>query len=232
MAQQDCLILPKLGAGTLIIAFTSYGTHAEPAIEFEWIRTVSRLDVSCIFFRDSFQHWYHSACLGYSASLEHTLVNLRTFIRAQGISKVITLGSSMGGHGALLFGALLGADHTIAFAPQVNMDAGWLAQNGDDRWQWKAKEINRIGYDHLNLARLFIHHKPRETVILCDPAVVLDVRHAASIAHFEGVTLSERHIGGHELAYVVTKSGELTHMLESRLAASAGADFTRGSSQT
>lgn len=219
----DCLSLPSLHSRTLVIAFTSYGTHGVPARSFEWVNTVSALGVHGLYFRDTFQHWFHAGCRGYSASLEHSVLLVEAYIASHSIEKVITIGSSMGGHGALLFGALLGVDHVIAFSPQVNMDHNWLLPHGDLRWQLKASEINHSAYDYLNLAELLHSRRPKETSLFYDSAVGLDELHARTLQGLPGVELTDLRKGEHEVAYVMAKAGEVTRLLGERITNSGDA---------
>lgn len=219
--RQDCLILPALGSSELVISFTSYGTHSIPAGDFEWKNIVGSFAVHKIFMRDSFQHWYRSACLGFSPSLLHTIASIKAYIATHGITKVITIGSSMGGHGALLFGSLLHADHCISLAPQVNLHRDFLLPNGDLRWQAKMTEINMIGYDDLDLAEIVKRSPPGETLVYFDAAVALDKIHAETLTGLPNIALIDAGIGEHEVAYALAKSGEITRMLRDRLPAEA-----------
>jgi len=173
--------------------------------------------VHAIYLRDSFQHWFHSACLGFSPSCEHTLLAIRSYIDVHKIERVITIGSSMGAHGALLFGALLEADHAIAFAPQVNIDAAWLSAQSDNRWINKTTEINNIAYNHLNISELFRTRRPKETLVYYDSFVELDKTHALTLSNIHGVSTIDVGSGSHEVAYQLAKSGVVTKLLSERI---------------
>lgn len=215
--RQDFHIIPVLGSRTLVIALTSYGGHATPASRFEWVNVVTRLNVNAMFLRDTHQQWYHAACLGFSTSFDHTLLNIRSFIRANAIERVITLGSSMGGHGALLLGAHLNADHAVTFAPQVNMHSEWLQGHNDDRWSWKATELNSIGYADLDISALYRDRSAAETLVYFDGNNQLDRMHAELLGFAQGVKMFDVGAGSHELAYMLTKSGEVTRILQDRI---------------
>ena len=59
--------------------------------------------------------------------------------------RVVTAGLSAGGYAALLFGALLGVDTALAFAPQTVVDPHVLAEMGDERWTEPLFALEREG---------------------------------------------------------------------------------------
>lgn len=81
-----------------------------------------------IFMRDRSKSWYFKGVQGVSDSLRGTVAFLKS--EAEKIPlprRVILLGSSMGGYGAILHGALLAkagvpVDHIVAFSPQIYLD--------------------------------------------------------------------------------------------------------------
>lgn len=218
--RQDCLILPKVGSTELVIAFTSYGGHSVPAGDFEWRNMLAEFDAHQIFLRDSFQHWYHSACLGYTPSLDHTITSLRAYIATHGITKVTTIGSSMGAHGALLYGCLLNTDHCIAIVPQVKIKREFLLHYGDTRWDPKMTEINMIEYPDLDIATLSKRTSPKEALVYFDAANILDAIHANALSGLPNFTIENIGYGDHELAYTMAKQGILTKLLRQRLTVS------------
>jgi hypothetical protein len=107
----------------------------------------------------------------------------------------MTIGLSMGGFGALLYGGLLRADFTYAIVPQTDLRTEYLDRIGDARWPRKLAELNSFGYDFLDIERMFqSDRRPRRATIICaaendDPSLKLDIQHARRIAHFAEVNI-------------------------------------------
>jgi len=210
-----------IGSTELVIAFTSYGGHSVPAGNFEWQNIVGEFATHKIFMRDSFQHWYHSACLGFSPSLTHTIASIKAYVATHGITKIITIGSSMGGHGALLYACLLQADHCLSIAPQINIHSDFLLPNQDLRWEAKMTEINMIGYDDLDLSDLVRRSPPGEALIYYHSAHSLDETHAKTLTGLRNIVVQDVGIGEHEVAYALAKQGTITRILRDRLSAAS-----------
>ena len=104
----------------LFIVFGGYGGGIYmPPFEFYNILNRLRLPVNMLYVRDLHQMWYFNGLKGVTKSLEDTAQFLRWEIDSQSPNKVVTIGASMGGYAAILFGGLLCADLSIAFAPQT-----------------------------------------------------------------------------------------------------------------
>ena len=203
------------GEGTgLIIAMTSYGGHMQPARGFEWEGVLRSATCHKLFLKDSRQHWYHGGLTGFSHTLDETLARIRELMTEWGATRVMCLGSSMGGFGALMFGSLLRAERVIAISPQVNLDPAWMAEIGDRRWEWKMAEIYWQGYDTLDLLPMYENFSPPDTRILFSSEDHLDYRHAQRLTTpglVHGVPIPE---SDHEIAYPLARSGLLTQWAE------------------
>lgn len=215
LLRQDNLFIPGKSGSPLIVACTSYGGHGAPPLPnaFEWRYVLQPFDCNALLLIDVFQHWYHGPILNFTAGLDDTVRKIENLRLECDAPRLIMVGSSMGGHGALLLGAMTAADFVLAFAPQVQMSAMALDAMGDSRWATKAAELNAIGYDHLDLADTFAVQAPQHTAIFYDDAQRLDAIHAATLDGIAGVEVVARVDGGHEISYAMTKSGETTAIL-------------------
>jgi len=86
--------------------------------------TETQLDINIIFVRDIEQCWYLT---GYNGKNSHNdfYTDIKKIINDNfKKSKIITIGQSAGGFGALLFGTLLNADKIITFVPQTSCYKG------------------------------------------------------------------------------------------------------------
>jgi pimeloyl-ACP methyl ester carboxylesterase len=87
-----------------------------------------------LLIRDVANAWYHRGVPGLGAHVDEVAATLRSLVRAIRPSEVITMGQSMGGYGAIMFGMLLGADRIVAFGPQSHLDPSEAARYGDCRF--------------------------------------------------------------------------------------------------
>ncbi|SFJ68308.1 hypothetical protein [Jannaschia pohangensis] len=127
--QDEDLILRWLPGRTrrLVVVFTGMkaGFGGAPLDEFAGSAS-GRGDNNVLFVTDKRASWYAAPGLW-----RRVVKFIRYLRRAEGIEEVITLGTSMGGFGALLLPRDLRVRRAIAFAPQVSMDRSVIE---DDRW--------------------------------------------------------------------------------------------------
>ncbi|KAF0092731.1 MAG: hypothetical protein FD128_2849, partial [Hyphomonadaceae bacterium] len=84
----------------------------------EFLRTFTNKKVNTIFVKDFKQCWYQQGLLGLSDSIQETVEIIKKQL-PENQKNIYTIGTSAGGYAAILFGALLGADKIVAFAPQT-----------------------------------------------------------------------------------------------------------------
>ena len=103
---------------------------------FEWRDPLMNLGASVVLVRDPQYQWYQAGIGGIgdvAASVEY----VRSLKRR--CEKLITIGVSMGGFGALLFGILAEAHEVVALAPQTIIGT-------DTRWQGNWPQIRNRPY--------------------------------------------------------------------------------------
>jgi hypothetical protein len=105
-------------ARAAIFAFGSRHANKD-TIPFEWTRTLAPLPVTKIYVRDIYQLWYQKGLPGIADSPQGVSDYLCRLIAGEDINRIVTMGGSMGGYAALLFGTLMGADEAYAFAGQT-----------------------------------------------------------------------------------------------------------------
>lgn len=82
-------------------------------------------DLPCdrLLVRDpSLRGWYNAGLPGFGATIEEIRDSIRDRVNLQRYRRTATLGSSMGGYAAVLFGALLGVDQVLAFNAQTMLN--------------------------------------------------------------------------------------------------------------
>jgi len=87
-----------------------------------------------ILVRDPSNGWYHRGVPGLGAHVDEVAGTLRGLIQSIRPSRVITIGQSMGGYAAILFGTLIRADRIVAFGPLSHLDPVEATRTGDLRF--------------------------------------------------------------------------------------------------
>ena len=118
------------GANDFLIAFSGANT---PAGKFNYTRSLSNLSINKIFLNCRAEDYYHFGIPGVGQDIEETISTLRDIVQKNSpeIPKVYTMGCSMGGYGALIYGALLNASRVLAFGASVPIYSEFLCARSD-----------------------------------------------------------------------------------------------------
>ncbi|GIT91483.1 hypothetical protein JANAI62_19400 [Jannaschia pagri] len=134
LLRDDELTLRWLPGSTprMVVVFTGLKARVggQPLDEFARSASMSGQN-NVLFVTDERASWYSARGLW-----ARIVRSVRTIRNAEGIREVVSLGTSMGGFGALLLPRDLRVTRAIAFAPQVTMDRAVL---DDIRWPDVAK---------------------------------------------------------------------------------------------
>ena len=128
LTSDDLVITYLPGTGPdLVVAFTGIGALDGPHQKEEFIRVAGMEGANHVaFVKDRLRSWFSAPLMQ-----DRIIAAIRALRRRLGPGRVMTLGNSMGGHGALLMAGRMGADVAMAFAPQYSMNAKVIA---DARW--------------------------------------------------------------------------------------------------
>jgi hypothetical protein len=187
----------------LVVAFTGVG-HGLSGLPFDFHRSVSGLDCAALFVRDLACSWYQYT----DGSIGETVKRIHRSAEHVGADRIICLGNSMGGFGAILFGHLAGAHAVLAFSAQTAISPEATAALGDFRWTEYQSRI--ASYPHGDLASL---PPPARRTTLCYGDQALDVAHAERLPLDWG---SERIVvkgAGHAAAKHMKARGDLIPLL-------------------
>lgn len=110
------------------MAFTGMQLY-RPIPAYEWVNSLSRFPVNCLFLRDLTQFWYLYGLAGVAGDLPASVDYLRQFIADRGIKRLAVFGGSTGGYAALVFGSLLAADEVHAFVPMTKLPSRKLVES-------------------------------------------------------------------------------------------------------
>lgn len=129
-------IATRKGRGdTLFVYFTSlqfdWAENQHPA-RYDFVNTAIREDQSAVFVRDLTNSWYHCGVSEPNASA-YDLANVLYPLTVR-YPRIVTIGPSMGGYAAFLFGHLLRADLAIGIVPQVRIGSDFARTVSDTRF--------------------------------------------------------------------------------------------------
>lgn len=122
---------------------------------FEFFQLLSSVHpVKKIFLRDIYPAWYQRGIIGLADTPQGVVDRLRPLIAEQKTTKLVTIGNSVGGLGALLFGALLDADRVLAISPLTTTNL-WTRAVRYNEWRWV-----RVIYRQSKRDKLWLRHIP------------------------------------------------------------------------
>ncbi|MBP1842023.1 Flp pilus assembly protein TadD [Rhizobium petrolearium] len=100
------------GADTLAVVFN--GRNIRPP-KFTFWKTFQSVHAHVIFLNCDIPNWFRDGVPGIAGGAPGVAAEIKKFQSETGARRLVTTGSSMGGYGALLYGALAGADEVLAF---------------------------------------------------------------------------------------------------------------------
>lgn len=201
----------------LLILFSGLKRRPEGVPDFSFGRVIEGIPARKLFVRDLHRAWYLRGLPGVSRNVAETAAFLRREIEAQGARRVVLAGYSLGGFGALLYGALLRADVVLAFSPQTFVSLPQRLWHGDHRWQrwvlklhcspalFEPRDVKPLLAQDNGRTKHFIHYALDSR---------LDVKHALRLQGLPGVVLQEHAEGRHRLVTELRESGELRRLME------------------
>lgn len=190
-------------AERLFVAFTGI-KGALGGVPFEFVKSLQRLDGAALYVRDLGPHWYQD-----DGDAEQILTAITQAVEKVRPSRLICLGNSMGGFGALYFGARANAHSILAFAPQTAIDPTVTARLGDHRWRDYQQSIVRFPFGDLTEVT-----PPAGVVkIVVGSELEIDVKHAKRLLGAwpaQIVVVS----GGHDAIHTLKAEGRLLPLID------------------
>lgn len=111
------------GNKNLIICFGGMALQFGGILPFEFLNYLSSIyknNCDLIFFIDRNQCGYHKGIQDITNNIDETILYLNNIIQDGKYQKVIFMGTSVGGYGAILFGSMCNnVNHVISFIPQT-----------------------------------------------------------------------------------------------------------------
>ncbi len=174
---------------TTLIAFTGRAQRLGLSIYFMH-SLLSRLNANVIYLFDWANSFYFAGVSGLSRDTETTVAQLRALCAGLHSRRVLCIGQSAGGYGALRYGAKLNADGIIAFSPLI-----LPVMASRTRARIEAETGLPLTEEETDLRRLLANHsRPPHIEIVYGTDNAADV---ASARHLAGLpTVVERPLQG------------------------------------
>src|SRR5471032_985145 len=135
---EDVMVDHVIPGELLVITFGFVSWDKRPDFDFygrlKKLEEISGRHINKILVRDSGNAWYHRKIDGLGLHVDETAAALRTLVQAIAPSKVITIGQSMGGYAAIMYGLLLDVQQVISFGPLSFLDVGQSRLYHELRW--------------------------------------------------------------------------------------------------
>lgn len=111
------------GKKNLIVCFGGIALKFGGILPFEFLNYLSSIYSNIcdlVFYIDIHQCWYHKGIKDITNNIDETILYLNNIIKDGNYEKVIFMGTSAGGYGAILFGSLCNnVNNVISFIPQT-----------------------------------------------------------------------------------------------------------------
>ncbi len=112
LAGPNFQFLPKEGSTNLVIYFSGTGKNNG---RFDFWGAGRLVEENLLFVSDGRNFWYQAGVPGLGETTDETVGFIQNLCNEHGITKITTVGASMGGYGAILYAALLGGQ-ALAFS--------------------------------------------------------------------------------------------------------------------
>lgn len=203
---------------TLFVCFSGMGPEGMVP-PFEFAGVLRNYDVKKLFVRDTFNLIFHNGLENETTDIPQTVDLLKKMIEKSKATRVIFIGNCQGGYAALLFGALVGVDRVISFAPLTFLDRENCQKHNETRWP----EAFQRFYTHPSCDPQYFDLLKIEGIDKANIYVYYDVDFAADAVHSErllqlpGVQLFSYTGGEHLMVRNLKKSGELDRILQNAI---------------
>jgi hypothetical protein len=141
---RDMLRVSGRETDTIHLFFTSWQQQWPQPLNplgYDFLNTAIRYNLQAVCLRDPSNRWFHSGVRGLGRTIDAVRDELKR--ETEGYEHIVTVGSSMGGYGALLFGGLLDADVAVGIVPQIHVGSSAAAEIADARFAADYAAIDR-----------------------------------------------------------------------------------------
>jgi hypothetical protein len=187
---------------------------------FEFFNLVSGFPVTKLFIRDLDAAFYHRGVRGLGTSIPEVAAAVRDLV--SGAQRLVVVGASAGGYGAIVFGSLLSADAVMAFAPITFLSSRLRRRHRDTRWAEEVATAHAspgLARQYLDLRKALRSREGATRIDLYYPARNrLDTCHAQHLRRVRVVTLHPIPSRQHGVIRELRDDGTLRRLLLEALA--------------
>jgi hypothetical protein len=177
----------------------------EPVGRFSLQQTVTRIGASTVLTNTVPRSYYAEGVPGLGSGIAATAEGLRRIIEAVRPRAVVTLGISMGGYAALMFGALLRVNRILAFSPETRL----LLPGSRSSLALR----RRTPPEHLDVLPLLEVAPETRTALYFGETDLHDVHAAWRLRNLPAANLFSVQGGGHEIARFFVERNLLQSMI-------------------
>lgn len=185
--------------------------------KFEWANTWSGMYNNLKFKKmrlcDHKLSWYHTTFPGVDGYGPYALAKfMKKKIKQANVEKVMLMGLSMGGYGAIMVGSILEVDQVVAFSPQTFLTRSRYKKANLNE---KFKDID-VKKEVSDLKLLLENSKNKKTIYHIYYANLnkTDVRHAERISHIENVVLHPVESKHHTVTRLLVQDGTVGEIMK------------------
>ena len=191
-------------------------------VPFQFVQSTLSMPVNKVYLRDMHRSWYHHGLRPDGVAIDDSAAFLMENLIAQGVKRIVCIGSSAGGYAAMLFGHLINADEVHAFAPRTYVDVDNRLKY-DDFYMDQYVE-NLYGYElaqkeYFDLRTVFEARDNGRTNYFIH--YTREIRNdCVNADHLLGVSRVYRHEyqeGAHRIARALRDNGHLDTLLDTAL---------------
>jgi ribosomal protein L16 Arg81 hydroxylase len=212
----------------LMISFGFVNWEGTPGFDFygrsKKLEKLADRPINRILLRDFENAWYHRGVRGLGNGIDEVRDRLQALIHEICPSRIITIGQSMGGYAAILFGQLLNVDQILAFGPLSCLDIQICLEFGDRRWLSVMEDLQAHppinAYFDLATHPLNPRQSPKLDIFYGqkpDPDtpgdINLDHAHAQRLATISNCTLHPYAESGHAIVQYLIEQRQLDPLL-------------------
>jgi hypothetical protein len=206
--------VPRSSPGLLVVSFTGRD-HAPPAATGAGEGFLAKNDIDTVHVISKRNHWWNTS------DWPQALEAIKAYAATREARDIVTYGSSMGGHGALVASKPLGATRVVAYAPQFSVDPKLVPW--EKRWLSDVRSIEFIGAPFTETVAA-----PDGIYILSDPFFEIDQRHVLEIARHAPIRHLRVAFADHDVSRVLSDCGMLSKItLQALRGELCFADFVR-----
>lgn len=188
----------------LFIAFSSYGQN------YEWFKTIKKFEniksFNKLWIRDLASAYWHGEYPGLGIGPFILRDFIKQKIKESKAEKVITLGFSMGGYGAIMFGCLCNVDLVMVFSSQT-----WIPEARRKRYnlykKWEGLQINEEYTDLKNIFIKYNENNKTEYNLFYGKNAGSDRKFAYHLQEEKGVILNPVETGKHNSVKIAFSTG-------------------------